>query len=258
MKKQNAIKWWAIGGVSLFFALIEAPVFAQHNPIPTGPFAVPLFIWMILTDKVFHSLGHPLADILAAIIVLSPVFFVFFLAWANPGGFTRKIIITLFTCLLLIAIVYWFRNSRSDNEIFAEKLKLAEQGDARSQFYIGTRYQNGYAVPKDYKEAMKWLLKSAEQGYVGSQQFISRIYADGKGVPADRVQAYTWSCIAAANQPQTDNRNGIQSAVEVSALEDERDMLASQLTPTQQEEGLRKAREWHSKHPDIPWATPPK
>ncbi|MFZ2961231.1 MAG: hypothetical protein WA705_30490 [Candidatus Ozemobacteraceae bacterium] len=257
MKKQTAIKWLSIVGVALYFAFIETPIFAQHNPIPTGPFAMPLFIWMLLTDKLFHSLGYPLANILATIIVLSPIFFLFVLAWANPGGFTRKLLAILFTSLFLIAIVFWFRNSRGKEETFGEHLKLAEQGVARSQCYIGSRYQRGLGVPQDHKEAMKWLLKSAEQGYVTSQQLLSRIYSEGECVPIDRVQAYMWLCIAAANKPGTARSNGIQSAIEVTVLKDERNGLARKLTPSQCEEGLRMACEWHSKHLFIPWATMP-
>lgn len=31
-----------------------------------------------------------------------------------------------------------------------------EQGSAGAQYYLAQRYENGYGVPKDFKEAVKW------------------------------------------------------------------------------------------------------
>ena len=42
---------------------------------------------------------------------------------------------------------------------------LAEQGDAHAQFNLGIMYDNGWGVPENDAEAVKWWRKAAEQGY---------------------------------------------------------------------------------------------
>ena len=58
--------------------------------------------------------------------------------------------------------------------------KLAEQGGATAQFYLGTMYYDGKGTPQDYKAAIKWYIKSAEQDDVMAQFFVGYMY--GKGV----------------------------------------------------------------------------
>jgi TPR repeat protein len=54
---------------------------------------------------------------------------------------------------------------RGDNETAVRVLRpLAEQGDARAQYHLGTRYFTGSGVPQDYAEALKWFRLSADQG----------------------------------------------------------------------------------------------
>ena len=47
--------------------------------------------------------------------------------------------------------VYWFR-------------KAAEQGDAKAQNNLGSRYYKGIGVPKDEETAYFWFLLSSAQG----------------------------------------------------------------------------------------------
>ena len=42
--------------------------------------------------------------------------------------------------------------------------KSAEQNDSRGQYALGTMYEDGLVVPKDYEKAVEWYRKSAEQG----------------------------------------------------------------------------------------------
>ncbi len=46
----------------------------------------------------------------------------------------------------------------------------AAQGNAKAQSYLGLMYYDGWGVPQDYAEAVKWWRKAAEQGY-GEAQF---------------------------------------------------------------------------------------
>lgn len=59
----------------------------------------------------------------------------------------------------------------------------AEQGDAAAQYNLGGMYANGWGVPQDYAEAVRWYRLAAEQGYAFAQYNLGHIYSTGEGVP---------------------------------------------------------------------------
>jgi TPR repeat protein len=75
---------------------------------------------------------------------------------------------------------------------FDDRLKSANQGDAREQYNLGVLYANGQGVPQDYKQAAKWYQKAAEQGIANAQYNLGYMYANGQGVPQDYKQAAKW------------------------------------------------------------------
>jgi TPR repeat protein len=46
---------------------------------------------------------------------------------------------------------------------------LAEQGDARAQFWLGLMYFNGQGLPQDFDQGATWFRKAADQGYAAAQ-----------------------------------------------------------------------------------------
>jgi TPR repeat protein len=90
-------------------------------------------------------------------------------------------------------------------------------------------YYNGQGVQQDFPEAAKWTRKAAEQGYAPAQADLGVLYWNGQGVPQNVVLAYMWLSLAAEQEPD---------AVE------ERDLVASQMTPDEIAEAQRLAREW--------------
>lgn len=110
---------------------------------------------------------------------------------------------------------------------------LADQGDARAQFYLGVMHENGQGVAKDSAEAAKWYLRSAEQGHLDAQQNLALLYRNGDGVPQDHVRAHMWYSLAAG---QGSTFAGIQ-----------RNLLAASMTPEQLAEADRMAGEWKAK-----------
>jgi TPR repeat protein len=58
---------------------------------------------------------------------------------------------------------YWLVSRAYDEKDYATALKhfrpLAKQGDADAQDELGTMYQYGWGVTKDYKEAVRWVSK---------------------------------------------------------------------------------------------------
>ena len=79
----------------------------------------------------------------------------------------------------------------------AEFQPLAEQGDAKAQYFLGWMYTSGKGVPQDYKRAVKWWKLSAEQGNRDSQLNLGLMYNNGKGVPRDDKEAAKWYRLSA-------------------------------------------------------------
>ena len=63
--------------------------------------------------------------------------------------------------------------------------KSAEQGLADAQCNLGYMYDQGFGVPKNYKEVFKWYTKAAEQGDADAQHNLGLMYYNGEGVPKD-------------------------------------------------------------------------
>ena len=69
---------------------------------------------------------------------------------------------------------------------------LAAAGDARSQFMMGTIYEQGLGVPEDLAEAARWYRRAADGGNASAQYNLGIFYQFGKGVPKDPAQAAAW------------------------------------------------------------------
>jgi TPR repeat protein len=79
----------------------------------------------------------------------------------------------------------------------ADLMARADRGDAYAQVDLATRYLAGDGVPKDYKEAVRWLRNAAEQGGSDAQHKLGSLYRDGIGVQKDQAEATRWFRMAA-------------------------------------------------------------
>jgi TPR repeat protein len=70
--------------------------------------------------------------------------------------------------------------------------RLAERGTASAQYNLGKIYLSGRGVPRDYKEAVKWLRKAADHGEADAQSDLGYMYAKGRGVRQDYKEAAKW------------------------------------------------------------------
>ena len=93
---------------------------------------------------------------------------------------------------------------------------------------------NGRGVPQDYVEAVKWYRKAAEQGDASAQYNLGVMYYNGQGVPQDYIQAHMWLNLSAAQG----NKVAVQN----------RDLIASKMSPEQVAQAQRLAREWKPKN----------
>jgi len=112
---------------------------------------------------------------------------------------------------------------------------LAEEGDMRAQFILGSLYDDGEGVPEDDAEAIRWYRLAAEQGAVTAQVLLGIKYWEGEGVPEDFVLAYMWLNLGAAQ--------GHENGQEL------KDILEQQMTREQIAEAQRLSREWIEAHP---------
>ena len=127
---------------------------------------------------------------------------------------------------------------------FSETKKKAEVGDASAQYNLGVMYDTGTVVPKDYAEAMSWYRKAADQGYASAQYNLGVMYYKGRGLPKDLVQAHAWWNITGAGGDETAKKDCAN--------------IEKEMTPEQQAEAMKLARELFAKLPSAPSRDPSK
>ena len=67
-----------------------------------------------------------------------------------------------------------------------ERLRqAAERGNPFAQYHLGKLLLQGNEIPKDAKDAVRWLTESAEQGNQYAQYALGKIYLLGKDAPKD-------------------------------------------------------------------------
>jgi len=74
---------------------------------------------------------------------------------------------------------------------------MAEDGDARAQYWIGKLYTRGAGVAKDFAQARKWIEAAARQGHTKAEHGMGDIYRYGDGVRSDASTSFDWYMRAA-------------------------------------------------------------
>ena len=111
---------------------------------------------------------------------------------------------------------------------------LAENGDVRAQFNLGTMYDLGQGVARDFSEAVKWFRRAAEQGHGDAQYNLAAMYYLGYGVARDYVKAHKWFNIAGVA--------GHEKA------KDDVVFVTKKMTPAQITRAQKLANEWMADH----------
>ena len=83
-------------------------------------------------------------------------------------------------------------------------------------------YSNGTGVPPDYAEAVKWFRKAADQGSARAQLHLASKYLYGQGVPQDYVLAHMWFNLSAAqgNPPAASSRDRLATRMTSTQIAD--------------------------------------
>jgi TPR repeat protein len=100
----------------------------------------------------------------------------------------------------------------------AEFKPLAEHGDPKAQFAMGSLYHYGYGVRMDQAEAAKWFHLAADRGDAQSQYYLGMIYDKGEGIKRDPVAAYMWFSLSASNSTAS-YRDQLYAREEIKSLE---------------------------------------
>ena len=111
----------------------------------------------------------------------------------------------------------------------------AEQGDAESQYVLGSMYAAGTVVEQDFAEAVQWFRLSAEQGFPQSYLPLAQAYRDGQGVTQDFLSAHVWFILAASAFGRVMRRG---------AAAEGRDEVETRMTSAQIAESQQIARRW--------------
>ncbi len=80
---------------------------------------------------------------------------------------------------------------------FEQWRPLAEAGDAEAQYMLGSLYDYGYGLPRDYRKAAYWFEMAAEQGHMDAAHSLAWLYtyggrAEAGSVRPDAVLAAKW------------------------------------------------------------------
>jgi uncharacterized protein len=118
-----------------------------------------------VSDDRSMALRFPIALVLSVVCLAAP-------AWADYQAGTNAY------------------NSGNYATALHEWRPLAEQGDPRAKFRLGSLYETGNGVPWDFAKARQWYEKAAAQGDAIAQFYLGIQFAYGEGVPLDLVQAY--------------------------------------------------------------------
>ena len=75
--------------------------------------------------------------------------------------------------------------------------RLAQQGNADAQFYLGRMAAGGMGVPQDTARAVSWYRLAAQQSHTEAQARLGSHYLLGTGIAQSYVEAVRWSRLAA-------------------------------------------------------------
>lgn len=106
----------------------------------------------------------------------------------------QLIALLLVTCVSNVAFADYAAGVKAYSEkrwsqAYDEFLPLAQNGDSRSQYYIGRMYLDGSGMPQDIEMAVDYFLKAANSNYTVAQATLGFLYAEGIGVEKDKKKA---------------------------------------------------------------------
>ena len=74
--------------------------------------------------------------------------------------------------------------------------KSADQGNAHGQLNLGRMYRGGMGLERDERRAVHWYRAAAGQGLAAAQFFLGLMYESGRGVERDPAKSWMWFSLA--------------------------------------------------------------
>jgi TPR repeat protein len=152
----------------------------------------------------------------------------------------KRLLLIAMLCLPTLALAEYqdavqaYANGRYE-EALTEFRRLATEGDARSNYFVGLFYHSGFGVPRDNTEAAKWFLRAAEKNDSQSQYYLGLLSVKGDGMPKDPVAAHMWYTLSTRSAPNV--RDAAYTQKEITKLE-------RKMTPEQIEKAKALATNW--------------
>jgi hypothetical protein len=91
--------------------------------------------------------------------------------------------------------------------------KFADGNRPWAQSDLGSLYEDGLVLARDFSKAVGWYRSAAEQGYPGAQTNLGMMYARGRGVSSNRSTAIEWFKKAASQGDNVAKRNLVAMGV---------------------------------------------
>ena len=79
------------------------------------------------------------------------------------------------------------------------RLAARQGNDAGAQYALGNLHYNGRGVAHDYDAAVRWFRMAADQGHAAAQFLMGVMFEEGWGHKPDYVKAYIWYSRAIPN-----------------------------------------------------------
>jgi TPR repeat protein len=145
----------------------------------------------------------------------------------TPGTQNARVVSSAFTQLGIymrdgIKGSYVKANAARAVELF--QYAASYYGDADAQFELSRLYLQGQGVPKDARQAARWLNLSSEKGHVESQALLGQLMLSGaSGVPRQTARGLMWLTLArdgADPERHADIIDAHRTAFESASLED--------------------------------------
>ena len=133
--------------------------------------------------------------------------------------------------------------------LLAEWLPLAENGNAKAQFFVRLIYEDDTISLFDLGVATRWLKSAANLGLGDAQFVLARRYVFGAGVPKDNVLAYMWLNIASGAQVWLLENPAANFPLSTGSAVRFRENIAKRMTRAEIKEAQRRTREWLDAHP---------
>jgi TPR repeat protein len=119
-----------------------------------------------------------------------------------PVRFTFHVVLLL--SLMMSVTVEAAGIDDADERLFKVQQSLANQGDARAQYYLGEMYEQGLGTTQNLDEAFKWYAKAADQG----DALAKRKLAHRADIEADAKVEQAADAVPAAASPEKPENSG--------------------------------------------------